>query len=108
MASIKMVLMMKAFLLFCLFAFPETKARTLPELRVSFKSKIIENAHLMIITSYEKILSKPYSSKGETAVSDFGGRGASPPPPPIPATPQHPGLVASIENEGLDLRHSSS
>ncbi|KAM7491094.1 hypothetical protein LguiA_034015 [Lonicera macranthoides] len=107
MASIKMVLMMKAFFLLCLFAFPETQARTLPELRVRFKGKITENTLLMMIASYEEILSKLYLSKGETAVSDFGRRGASPPPPPKPAPPQH-GLVASVENEGLDLFYSSS
>ncbi|KAM7491093.1 hypothetical protein LguiA_034014 [Lonicera macranthoides] len=107
MASIKMVLMMKAFFLLCLFAFPETHARTLPELRARFKSKITENTLLMMIASYEEILSKSYLSKGKTAVSDFEGR-ASPPPPPKPATPQRPGLVASVENEGLDLCYSSS
>ncbi|KAM7491096.1 hypothetical protein LguiA_034017 [Lonicera macranthoides] len=96
MASIKMVLMMKAFFLLCLFAFPETQARTLPELHVIFKSKITENTLLMIITCYEKILSKLYLSKGETAVSDFGREGASPPPSPKPAPPQRPGLVASV------------
>ncbi|KAM7491098.1 hypothetical protein LguiA_034019 [Lonicera macranthoides] len=108
MASIKMVLMMKAFFLLFLFAFPETQARTLPELHVNFKRKIIENTLLMIITSYEEILSKPYLSKGETAVSDLGRKGASSPPSPKPATPQRPGLAASVENEGLDLSHSSS
>ncbi|KAM7493958.1 hypothetical protein LguiB_028567 [Lonicera macranthoides] len=66
------------------------------QLHVIFKSKITENTLLMMITSYEKILSKLYLSKGETAVSDFGREGASPPPSPKPAPPQRPGLVASV------------
>ncbi|KAM7493957.1 hypothetical protein LguiB_028566 [Lonicera macranthoides] len=59
------------------------------ELCVRFKSKITENTLLMMIASYEEILSKLYLSKGETAVSDFGRQGASPPPPPKPAPPEH-------------------